>query len=143
MSEIFEGLAVIGDAVSEEDRVVHLLASLPESYNVLVTALEAQSENIPKWELVTERLLHQESKLKEKVTMPLEGGRKALNAGQNKGLSGTWIIDSGATCHMCNNKKVFIDMRHLDTPQQVTLGDGSSLEGPAEATVKLDMILRT
>ena len=34
MSEIFEGLAVIGDAVSEEDRVVDLLASLPESYNV-------------------------------------------------------------------------------------------------------------
>ena len=41
MSEIFEGLAVVGDAVSEEDRVVHLLANLPESYNVLVTALEA------------------------------------------------------------------------------------------------------
>ena len=48
MSEIFEGLAIIGDAVSEEYRVVHLLASLPESYNVLVTVLEAQSENIPK-----------------------------------------------------------------------------------------------
>ena len=32
-------------------------------------------------------------------------------------------------------------MRHLDTPQQVTLGDGSLLEGPAEGTVKLDMIL--
>ena len=44
MSEIFEALAAIGDAVSEEDRVVHLLASLPDSYNVLVTALEAQSE---------------------------------------------------------------------------------------------------
>ncbi len=42
MTEIFEALAVIGDAVSEEDRVVHLLASLPESFNVLVTALEAQ-----------------------------------------------------------------------------------------------------
>lgn len=196
MSEIFEGLAVIGDAVSEEDRVVHLLASLPESYNVLVTALEAQSENIPKWELVTERLLHQESKLKEKVTMPLEDSRKALTAGQNKGFrkpftchychkpghfkkdcrkylaaqkkqasvaekkknpesdgeafvtihalaattSGTWIIDSGATCHMCNNKNFFTDMRHLDTPQQVTLGDGSLLEGPAEGTVKLGMI---
>jgi len=47
MSEIFEGLAVIGDTVSEEDRVVHLLASLPKSYNVLVTALEVQSENTP------------------------------------------------------------------------------------------------
>ena len=31
MTEVFEELAVIGDAVSEEDRVVHLLASLPES----------------------------------------------------------------------------------------------------------------
>ena len=48
MSEIFEWLAVIGDTVSEEDRVVHLLASLPELYNVLVTALEAQSEKTPK-----------------------------------------------------------------------------------------------
>ena len=92
MSEIFEGLAVIGDAVSEEDRVVHLLASLPESYNVLVTALEAQSEKIPKWELVTERLLHQESKLKEKVTIPLEDGRKALNAGQIKGLRNHLLV---------------------------------------------------
>ena len=32
-------------------------------------------------------------------------------------------------------------MRDLDTPQQVTLGDESPLEGPAEGTVKLDMIL--
>ena len=47
MSEIFQELAVISDAISEEDKVVHLLASLPDSYNVLVTALEAQSENVP------------------------------------------------------------------------------------------------
>ena len=93
MSEIFEGPAVIGDAVSEEDRVVHLLANLPESYNVLVTALEAQSENIPKWELVTERL---ESKLKEKVPIPLEDNRKALTAGQNKGFK------KPLTCHYCH-----------------------------------------
>ena len=96
MSVIFEGLAVIGDAVSEEDRVVHILASLPESYNVLVTALEAQSENIPKSELVTERLLHQESKLKEEVTVPLENGCKALTTGQNKGLRKPF------TCHYCH-----------------------------------------
>ena len=55
--------------------------------------------------------------------------------------SGTWIIDSGATCHMYNDKSLFIHIRHLDNPQQVTLGDGSPLEGPAEGTVKLDMIL--
>lgn len=56
MTEVFESLAVIGDAVTEEDQVVHLLASLPPSYEMLVTALEAQSESVPKWELVTERL---------------------------------------------------------------------------------------
>ena len=42
---------------------------------------------------------------------------------------------------MCSDKILFTDMRDLDTPQQVTLGDGSPLEGPAEGTVKLDMIL--
>lgn len=62
MTEVFEELAVIGDPVSEEDRVVHLLASLPESFDMLVTALEAQSDNVPKWELVTERLLHEQLK---------------------------------------------------------------------------------
>jgi len=196
MSEIFKNLSVIGDAVSEEDRVVHSLASLPESYYVLVIALEAQSENIPKWEVVTERLLHQESKLKEKVPTPLEESRKALTS-QGKGYkkpkpftchycqkpghykkdcrkfltaqkkqaslakkedpgsdneafmtihalaatsSGSWIVDSGATCHMCNDRKLFVDMRNLESPQ-VTSGDGSPLKGPAEGTVKLEMIL--
>ncbi len=41
LTEIFNEMAVIGDPVEEEDRVVHLLASLPEDYNMLVTALEA------------------------------------------------------------------------------------------------------
>ena len=66
MTEIFDGLSVIGDPISEEDRVVHLLASLPETYNMLVTALEA-NEGVPKMEVVTERLLHEERKLKERV----------------------------------------------------------------------------
>jgi len=25
--------------------------------------------------------------------------------------SGTWIVDSGATCHMCNARNLFIEMR--------------------------------
>ena len=39
MTEIFDELSVIGDHISEEDRVVYLLASLPESYSMLVIAL--------------------------------------------------------------------------------------------------------
>jgi hypothetical protein len=43
---------------------VHLPASLPDTYDVLVTVLEA-NKDVPKMEVVTERLLHEERKLKE------------------------------------------------------------------------------
>ena len=46
--------------------MVYLLAGLPESYDVLVTALESGSETVPPLESVTERLLREEQKLKEK-----------------------------------------------------------------------------
>ena len=216
MTEIFEGLAVIGDPVSDEDRVVHLLASLPESFNMLVTALEANPE-VPKMENVTERLLHEERKTKDREE--IEGGRtKALTAhnnfGQKKkftchycgkpghfkrncrklafelananekgnksgfkakkevkhkankatsghkdvsdsssddalvvchalsaGSKGNWIVDSGATCHMCNDKTLFGQFEQLQKSQEVTLGDGHVLEATGKGIVSLDMRL--
>ena len=209
MTELFEGLAVIGDPVTEEDRVVHLLASLPDSFNMLVTALEANSEAVPKMEIVTERLLHEERKMKEKGTG--DDGRKAFTVGHKKGFSnsgnrqltchfckkpghfkrncrklaqlqrnekmdkskhsasqanakeqvssddealvvghalsatsrGNWIIDSGATCHMCNDMNLFSGMKHMRRPQEVTLGDGHVLEATAEGKVTLEMLLPT
>ena len=65
MMEIFESLSVTGYVVEEEDRVVHILASLPDSFQMLVTALEASPE-VPKLEVVLERLQHEEKKLLEK-----------------------------------------------------------------------------
>ena len=53
MTETFNALTVISDKINEEDRAVHLLASLPDSYCLLVTALEACAE-VPKMETVTE-----------------------------------------------------------------------------------------
>ena len=47
ITELFDELSVIDEPVKEEDCMVHLLASLPDSYNVLVTALEASAE-VPK-----------------------------------------------------------------------------------------------
>ena len=44
--EIFQEVAVIGDAVSEHDRVVHRLACLSDAYDMLVTVLKAQSETV-------------------------------------------------------------------------------------------------
>ena len=65
MSEICDELSVIGETVSEEDRVVHLLASLLENYNVLVTVLEASAE-VPILAVVREHLLHEETKMKSR-----------------------------------------------------------------------------
>jgi hypothetical protein len=165
MTELFNELAIVGDAIEEEDRVVYLLASLPDSFNTLVTALEA-SEDVPKMEVVTERLLHAERKQKEKSSPDYSGetammtkrqfrGRgpqchyckryghiqrnctKRIKAEEEKGKQGgseavggksskgnkvglitrhvlgvrepahDWIVDSGATCHICNSKELF------------------------------------
>ena len=57
MIEVFEKLAVIGDPLEEEDQVVYLLGSLPESFDMLVTALEVNAD-VPKMDVVRERLLH-------------------------------------------------------------------------------------
>ena len=40
----FNELAIVGDLIGEEDCVVYLLASLPDSFSTLVTALEANKE---------------------------------------------------------------------------------------------------
>ena len=86
MSEICDELSAIGETVSEEDRVVYLLASLPESYSVLVTALEANAD-VPSLAIVREKLLHEETKMKSKPSQ-----EEALAVSFKKKLR----------CHFCN-----------------------------------------
>ncbi len=54
---------------------------------------------------------------------------------------GNWIIDSGATCHMCADKKLFTELSPLGEQTSVTLGDGHKLEAVGQGTVKLIMNL--
>ena len=63
MVELFIELAIDGDMIQDEDLVIHLLAS-PYSFSRLFTALEANE--LLKMEIVTERILHEEMKQKEK-----------------------------------------------------------------------------
>ena len=187
MVEIFDALSVMGDHVEEEDRVVHILASLPDSFGMLVTALEANSE-VPAMEVVIERLLHEEKKMVEKDSHKdatchdafvgrhqkacYNCGRpghirrycKAKKEGAQKdsrknyrshdssssddvsddddddcealividqalstvssGSKNKWIIDSGASKHMCNDKKLFSKIEDLKKPQIVKIGNG-------------------
>ena len=79
MTEIFNDLSVIGAAMDEEDKVVTLLASLPDSSDMLVTALEANA-TVPTMETVTERLLHEERKLNEReISVTSSEKRRATN----------------------------------------------------------------
>ena len=64
ITEIFNELAVIGDNIEDEDKIVYLLAGLPELYDMLVTALEANT-NVPDMKTLTESLLHEERKIKD------------------------------------------------------------------------------
>ena len=59
MLETFNELSIVGDAITDEDRVVYLLASLPKSFNMLVIALES-NPTLPEMEIVIERLMHEE-----------------------------------------------------------------------------------
>ena len=206
LTEIFDALSVIDEPVKEEDRVVYLLASLPECYNVLVTALEA-SPKVPELSIVTERLLHEEKKIKSrvtessneealaarlkrfrchfchkvghfkrdceefaklknqpksqqqakksksvaafKVTISQEDDSDHESAGlvvQHALAIGTncqnqWILDSGATCHMCNCEPHFLHLRDLSSPLTITLGDGSTLQAAGRGNVILRMRL--
>ena len=198
MTEVFSELAALDEPVSDEDKVVYILASLPDSYDVLVTALESGSENIPALDTVTERLLREEEKLREKGKEAVDealvaGGKSGLGkkktfnchycgkrghfkrdckkwakaqaakaggvkSGQQSGKhpnqdtmvvsqaltakSGNeWLVDSGATSHMSNNRSLFTQMKDLEQPETVTLDDGNTLEVKSVGTVELEMSL--
>ena len=207
MTETFDELSVIGDSLNEEDRVVHLLGSLTESYDMLVTALEA-SQDVSKWALVTERLLYEENKIREKQTGGAESkamtskhhinkkGPKCFHCGKfghlkrkyrllgedskesvkrdypkkkafltkktkveptcsknehvvglfahhafttNNNEKSSWIVDSGATCHMCHDIDKFINMKKLDNTEDITFGDGYSVKAFEIETVDLNV----
>ena len=54
---------------------------------------------------------------------------------------GNWIIDSGATCHMCGSKESFVELSDLTQLVEVTLGDGNVLKVSGQGVVSLKMKL--
>ena len=101
MLELFDALSVAGETV-KEDRVVYLLASLPESYNVLVTALEA-NEDIPKLEVVTERILHQERKFQDRSEASSTKESAMTSRGSFRGKPKVKCYHCGRTGHIWKN----------------------------------------
>jgi len=185
--ELFEELSVVGDAVEEEDRVIILLASLPDSFSTMVTALEAL-DSVPTWEIVTERLRHEDakqlgqSKTDNSAALTVKTSKKTVKCYEcgklghirrncrvwlaksskancaavpaeenvilcasampalNHGVRNPWILDSGASQHMCRENSYFSSLTNFDVPKHVVIGDGRTLE--AVAYGKVDLKLR-
>ena len=66
IKEITDKLSSIEAPISEEDQVVTLLGSLPQSYFTLVTALEARADDNLRPAHVQQALIHKELKITEK-----------------------------------------------------------------------------
>ena len=50
-----------------------------------------------------------------------------------------WIVDSGATCHICCNESMFDELDDLNDVQVVTLGNGRNIETAKQGTVRLKL----
>ena len=53
----------------------------------------------------------------------------------------TWIVDSGAKCHISNNRKLFTEYQTLQKPLEVSLCDGYALEAVGSGVVSLTLQL--
>lgn len=71
MTELFNELSVIGVLIEEEEKVVTLLESLSDSFNMLVIALEPNAE-VPSMQGVTKRFIHEDRKANKRETASSE-----------------------------------------------------------------------
>ena len=56
-------------------------------------------------------------------------------------ITDEWIVDSGATCQMCKDSKLFDKFETLKEPLEVSLGDGHKLKAMGIGNVSLKMKL--
>ena len=197
MIEIFSELSIVGAPVDEEDKVIHLLASLPESYDILVTALEAL-DKVPSLDTVIEKIVKFEKKNGKQLNnegaaftsrgrgseprcyecnkighfkrdceqflkrrkkdkydrQKANFGRVSRDSSDDEdcialpvvgecALVGTdklkWVVDSGATSHMCCNLDLVSDFAKLEKEVDVSLGDGYDVKGTGTGKVKFSV----
>lgn len=203
MNEMFGKLASIGEEkLSEAWRVPMLLRSLPESYDILVTALEARDEATLTLNVVQSKLIEEYQKkkanspgtdsllqvgssrnynvvkchfcqcdghvrndcekykrwLKKKSTERQQNGNSNFKMKSNEGLrdgnqsanvispsqqnyifvingcyDNRWIVDSGATCHISNEKGMFRDIDY-NVKERICVANGQSVISEGRGT---------
>ena len=46
-----------------------------------------------------------------------------------------WIVNSGATCHMCSDSKLFETLQNFKQPIEVSIGDGCTLQATGKGKI--------
>ena len=104
LKTLAEQLDAVGAPVSEDDLVITLLASLSESYQFLITALESRADSLSS-ELVTSRLFHEDMKRKEQsgeIEGAAHGQGQAFMSRDSKRKSQP--ADKTGACHNCGKQ---------------------------------------
>ena len=122
MKGLTSQLAAIDAPISEEDQVVTLLGSMPDSYSTLITALEARVDDIS-LEFVQQSLINEELKRQEGRQKPARQPDSAL-ASSSKSKKPVKCFGCGDIGHIrrnCPKYKVHKAKQAgtaLDTPSQ-------------------------
>ena len=88
--------------------------------------------------LVRNTLRSHSTETQQRVEDSDEAVNHVLSANR-KCSTGQWIINSGATSHICNDTHLFIELYPPNYPLEVLLGIGHKLTATAHGTVKLSM----
>ena len=103
MKGLTDKLAAIKAPITEEDQVVALLGSLPESFSTLVTALEARVDDLS-LEFVQQSLRNEEQKRKEKKEVEHSQGNSDAALVVAKNRSSNSRPKQPPTCYNCQEK---------------------------------------
>ena len=65
-----------------------------------------------------------------------------LSSAVDSSEADSWIVDSGATCHICNDRRSFVEIHTLKKPQDIMLGDEHALSATEAGDITLELVLR-
>lgn len=104
MQHEIKKLSCMGEKLSESWEVAMILRSLPESYDVLVTTLEARSDAVPSLSVVKEKLFEESRKRLQKQNL-VNNNSSVMNVKNVQNKKGRYL--SNPVCFYCGKSGHF------------------------------------